>query len=204
MNLEQRQQIEERVAELNQKLKDSGIPQLRFDFEPIYGLVRLGYNGTHSYDLIAYIISGFYSEIEDWLNIQESRLYLYRELALYFKNSLYRLNMINNYVLELTLKGLTYSFNYDRGDLVIRASKNYKKGLTRQGTELGELHLEQVVVPSKRYPVQTQVSLIRVCHETELAANLDYIQGTFKRFDETVINLKKITINEAKHGESTK
>ena len=186
MNIE-KQTIIDKVNELNQKLNQLGIPQFRFDFELTHDLVRLGYNGVHSYDLIAYIISGFYSEVMDWLTIQESRLYLYRELARYFKSSIYRLDMTENGVLELTLQGLTYAFSYDRGDLAIRVSKNYAKDLTRQGAELGELYLEQVVVPSKRYPVQTQVSLIRVCHETELAANLDYIQGTFKRFEEIVV-----------------
>lgn len=186
MNIE-KQTIIDKVTELNQKLDQLGISQFKFDFEPTYGLVRLGYNGTRSYDLIAYIISGFKQEIMNWLTIQESHLYLYRELARYFKSSIYRLDMTENGVLELTLQGLTYAFSYDRGDLTIRVSKNYAKDLTRQGTELGKLYLEQVVVPSKRYPVQTQVSLIRVCHETELAANLDYIQGTFKRFEETVV-----------------
>lgn len=190
MNLEQ-QHIIDKVNELNQKLDQIGIPQFRFDFELTHDLVRLGYNGVHSYDLIAYIISGFYLEVMNWLTIQESRLYLYRELARYFKSSIYRLNMTDNYILELTLQGLTYAFSYDRGDLTIRVSKNYAKDFTRQGTELGELYLEQVLVPSKRYPVQTKVSLIRVCHETELAANLDYIQGTFKRFEETVVNPRK-------------
>lgn len=49
MKLEERKQIEEKVHYLNQKLKDSGIPQFQFDFEPTYGLIRLGYNGNHSY-----------------------------------------------------------------------------------------------------------------------------------------------------------
>ena len=156
-----------------------------------YGLVRLGYNGTHSYDLIAYIVSGFYSEIMDWLDVQESRLYLYRKLARYFGQAIYRLNMVDNYVLELTLNELTYSFDYDRGDLVIRVSKNYEKDLTRQGTKLGELYFEKVVVPSERYPIKTKVSLKRLCHETELASNLDFMRGTFRHFEETVVSHTK-------------
>lgn len=33
MSLEERKQIEAQVEKLNQTLKDSGIPQLHFDFE---------------------------------------------------------------------------------------------------------------------------------------------------------------------------
>lgn len=187
MNIE-KQTIIDKVTELNQKLDQLGISQFKFDFEPTHGLVRLGYNGNHSYDLVAYIVSGFYQEIMNWLTVQESRIYLYRELARYFGQAIYRLNMVDNYVLALTLNELTYSFDYDRGDLVILVSKNYEKDLTRQGTELGELNLEQVVVPSERYPICTKVSLTRVCHETELASNLDFMRGTFRHFEETVVN----------------
>lgn len=188
MILKEQTQIEEKVHYLNQKLKDSGIPQFQFDFDLAYGLVRLGYNSNHSYDLIAYIVSGFYQEIMNWLIIQESRLYLYRELAQYFGQAIYRLNMVDNYVLELTLNELTYSFDYDRGDLVIRVSKNYEKDLTHQGTKLGELYFERVVVPSEWYPIKTKVSLIRVCHETELASNLDFMRDTFRHFEEVVVS----------------
>ena len=55
MSLEQRTQIEKKVTELNQKLKSSGIPQLKFDFEPTWGLLRLSYQSNLSFDLIAYI-----------------------------------------------------------------------------------------------------------------------------------------------------
>jgi len=187
MNLEQ-QTIIRKVDKLNERLEQLGIPQFKFDFEPTYGLVRLGYNGTRSYDLIAYIISGFNQEIMNWITIQESRLYLYKELARYFGQAIYRLNMVDNYVLDLTLNELTYSFDYDREDLAIRVSKNYDQNLTRQGTKLGELHLEQVVIPSERFPIHTKVSLTRVCHETELASNLDFMRGTFRHFEETVVN----------------
>lgn len=38
MSLEERKQIEAQVEKLNQRLKDSGIPQLRFDFECTLGI----------------------------------------------------------------------------------------------------------------------------------------------------------------------
>lgn len=55
MSLEQRTQVEKKVTELNQKLKVSGIPQLKLDFEPTWGLLRLNYQTKPSFDLIAYI-----------------------------------------------------------------------------------------------------------------------------------------------------
>lgn len=55
MSLEQRTQVEKKVTELNQKLKVSGIPQLKLDFEPTWGLLKLNYQTKPSFDLIAYI-----------------------------------------------------------------------------------------------------------------------------------------------------
>lgn len=77
MNLEQRTQIEDKVAQLNQILKDSGILQLKFDFEPSWGLVRLSYQSKPSFDLIAYIASDYYLDLMECLDYQESNLYLY-------------------------------------------------------------------------------------------------------------------------------
>lgn len=188
MNLEQRTQIEDKVAQLNQRLKDSGILQLKFDFEPSWGLVRLSYQSKPSFDLIAYIVSDYYLDLMEWLDYQESNLYLYTQLCKYFKGSFYRATMLEDDSLTLTLKDITYLFKYVNETLVIVAYKYYEEDLTRLGNKVGEIALEKVLIPSKRFPVRTRAILKRAIHETEVAENLDWIQTTFKSFEDMVVN----------------
>lgn len=188
MNLEQRTQIEDKVAQLNQILKDSGILQLKFDFEPSWGLVRLSYQSKPSFDLIAYIASDYYLDLMEWLDYQESNLYLYVQLAKYFKGAFYRATMLEDDSLTLTLKDITYLFNYVNETLVIVAYKYYEKDLTRLGNKVGEIALEKVLIPNEKFPVRTRAILKRAIHETEVVENLDWIQNTFKSFEDMVVN----------------
>lgn len=188
MSLEQRTQVEKKVTELNQRLKDSGIPQLKFDFEPTWGLLRLSYQTKPSFDLIAYIVSDYYLDLLDWLDYQESNLYLYVQLAKYFKGAFYRATMLEDDSLTLTLKDITYLFNYVNETLVIVAYKYYEKDLTRLGNKVGEIALEKVLIPSEKFPVRTRAILKRAIHETEVVENLDWIQNTFKSFENMVVN----------------
>lgn len=188
MSLEQRTQVEKKVTELNQRLKDNGIPQLKFDFEPTWGLLRLSYQSKPSFDMIAYIVSDYYLDLIDWLDYQESNLYLYVQLAKYFKGAFYRAIMLEDDSLTLTLKDITYLFNYVNETLVIIAYKYYEEDLTRLGNKVGEIALEKVLIPSKRFPVRTRAILKRAIHETEVAENLDWIQNTFKSFEDMVVN----------------
>lgn len=188
MSLEQRTQVEKKVTELNQRLKDNGIPQLKFDFEPTWGLLRLSYQSKPSFDLIAYIVSDYYLDLLDWLDYQESNLYLYVQLAKYFKGAFYRATMLEDDSLTLTLKDITYLFNYVNETLVIVAYKYYEKDLTRLGNKVGEIALEKVLIPSEKFPVRTRAILKRAIHETEVVENLDWIQNTFKSFEDMVVN----------------
>lgn len=188
MTLEQRTQIEKKVTELNQKLKSSGIPQLKFDFEPTWGLLRLSYQSKPSFDLIAYIVSDYYLDLIEWLDYQESNLYLYTQLCKYFKGSFYRATMLEDDSLTLTLKDITYLFKYVDETLVIIAYKYYEKDLTRLGNKVGEIALEKVIIPSNRFPVRTRAILNRAIHETEVVENLDWIRNTFKSFEDMVVN----------------
>lgn len=188
MSLEQRTQVEKKVTELNQRLKDSGIPQLKFDFELTWGLLRLSYQTKPSFDLIAYIVSDYYLDLLDWLDYQESNLYLYVQLAKYFKGAFYRATMLEDDSLTLTLKDITYLFNYVNETLVIVAYKYYEKDLTRLGNKVGEIALEKVLIPSEKFPIRTRAILKRAIHETEVVENLDWIQNTFKSFEDMVVN----------------
>ena len=188
MNLEQRTIVENRVTELNQRLKDSSIPQLKFDFEPTWGLLRLSHQEKPSFDLIAYIVSDYYLDLVEWLDYQESNLYLYTQLCKYFKGSFYRATMLEDDSLTLTLKDITYLFKYVDETLVIVAYKYYEEDLTRLGNKVGEIALEKVLTPSKRLPVRTRSILKRAIHETEVVENLDWIQNTFKSFEDMVVN----------------
>ena len=188
MTLEQRTQIEKKVTELNQKLKSSGIPQLKFDFEPTWGLLRLSYQSKSSFDLIAYIVSDYYLDLIEWLDYQDSNLYLYTQLCKYFKGSFYRATMLEDDSLTLTLKDITYLFKYVDETLVIIAYKYYEKDLTRLGNKVGEIALEKVIIPSNRFPVRTKAILNRAIHETEVVEHLDWIQNTFNSFEDMVVN----------------
>lgn len=188
MSLEQRTQVEKKVTELNQTLKDSGIPQLKFDFEPSWGLVRLSYQSKPSFDLIAYTVSDYYLDLIEWLDYQESNLYLYTQLCKYFKGSFYRATMLEDDSLTLTLKDITYLFKYVNETLVIIAYKYYEKDLTRLGNKVDEIALEKVLIPSERFPVRTRAILKRTVHETEVIENLAWVQNTFKSFEDMVVN----------------
>ena len=188
MNSEQRTQVENKIMELNQRIKDNGIPQLKFDFEPTWGLLRLSYQEKPSFDLIAYIVSDYYLDLVEWLDYQESNLYQYTQLCKYFKGSFYRATMLEDDSLTLTLKDITYLFKYVDETLVIVAYKYYEEDLTRLGNKVGEIALEEVLIPSEKFPVRTRAILKRASHETEVAENLDLIHNTFKSFEDMVVN----------------
>lgn len=188
MNLEERTQIEERVAELNQKLKDNGIPQLKFDFEPTWGLLRLSYQTKISFDLITYIISDYYLDLVDWLEYQEINLYLYVQLAKYFKGAFVKAKVLDDDSLTLTLNGLTYLFKRNEDVLVLVCYKYYEKKLNHLGNIVGEMYLEPVVIPSERNPQRTRCILRKAIHETEVISTLDCIKSDYKYFEDMVVN----------------
>lgn len=185
----ERQQIVEKVALLNQKLKVSGIPQLCFEFDFEGDLVQLIYKFNGYNEWIGSIVDATSSEILNWLEVQETQFYLYKQLISYFGSGFAHAIIPNDSSVELTLKSITYYFRYDEGSLVVTAYKHcVGKDLTKQGSKLGELLLERVNLPHSKKALATKVSITRVCHETEVAEHLDYIQGTFKHFEEIVVN----------------
>lgn len=191
MNLEQRKQIETRVEQLNVKLTELGIPQLSFHFEVEDEVVQLLYklNFCNFYEWIGSVVDSTPSEILDWLKVQESQFYLYKQLISYFGSGFAHAIIPNDSTVTLTLSHLTYVFSYDREHLVIFAYKNYiGKDLAKSGSKLGELKLERLGMPHSREPLGTKVSMTRVCHETEVVKHLDYIISTFKQFEEMVVN----------------
>lgn len=192
MSLQERTKIEEEVVQLNKKLKDSGIAQLHYVFDKDYEVVQLFYTCDYYKDWVGSVVDATPTNILDWLKVQETQFYLYKQLISYFGSGFAHAIIPNNSSVELTLKHITYYFSYSEGRLVVTAYKYYVgKDLTKFGSKVGELLLERVGLPHSKNALATKVSITRVCHETELAANLDYIQGTFKRFEETVVNLRK-------------
>lgn len=188
----ERQQIVEKVALLNQKLKVSGIPQLCFEFDFEGDLVQLIYKFNGYNEWIGSIVDATPIEILDWLKVQESQFYLYKHLISYFGSGFAHAIIPNDSNIELTLKRITYYFSYNGGDLVVTAYKHYVgKDLIKHGSKISDLQLERVGLPHSKNALATKVSITRVCHETELAENLDYIQGTFKRFEDVVLNQTK-------------
>lgn len=191
MNLEQRKQIETRVEQLNAKLTELGIPQLLFHFDIEGEVVQLLYklSSCNFYEWIGSVVDSTPSEILDWLKVQESQFYLYKQLISYFGSGFAHAIILNDSTVTLTLSHLTYVFSYDREHLVIFAYKNYiGKDLAKSGSKLGELKLERLGMPHSREPLGTKVSMTRVCHETEVVKHLDYIISTFKQFEEMVVN----------------
>ena len=191
MNLEQRKQIETRVEQLNVKLTELGIPQLSFHFDIEGEVVQLLYklSSCNFYEWIGSVVDSTPSEILDWLKVQESQFYLYKQLISYFGSGFAHAIIPNDSTVTLTLSHLTYVFSYDREHLVIFAYKNYiGKDLAKSGSKLGELKLERLGMPHSREPLGTKVSMTRVCHETEVVKHLDYIISTFKQFGEMVVN----------------
>lgn len=191
MRVEEKQQIEEKVVQLNAKLIELGIPQLSFHFEVEDEVVQLLYklNSCNFYEWVGSIVDSTSSEILAWLKVQETQLYLYKQLISYFGDGFAHAIIPNNSTVTLTLKNLTYVFSYDREHLVIFAYKTYiGKDLAKPGSKLGELKLERLGMPHSREPLGTKVSITRVCHETEVVEHLDYIISTFKQFEEMVVN----------------
>ena len=190
MNLEERQQIEVRVAQLNDKLTTLGIPQLSFHFDIEGEVVQLLYklSSCNFYEWIGSVVDSTPSEILDWLKVQESQFYLYKQLISYFGSGFAHAIIPNDSTVTLTLSHLTYVFSYDREHLVIFAYKNYiGKDLAKSGSKLGELKLERLGMPHSREPLGTKVSMTRVCPETEVVKHLDYIISTFKQFEEMFV-----------------
>lgn len=191
MNLEQRKQIETRVEQLNVKLTELGIPQLSFHFDIEGEVVQLLYKLSfcNFYEWIGSVVDSTPSEILDWLKVQESQFYLYKQLISYFGSGFAHAIIPNDSTVTLTLSHLTYVFSYDREHLVIYAYKNYiGKDLAKSGSKLGELNLERLGMPHIREPLGTKVSMTRVCPETEVVKHLDYIISTFKQFEQMVVN----------------
>lgn len=191
MNLEQRKQIETRVEQLNVKLTELGIPQLSFHFDIEGEVVQLLYklSSCNFYERIGSVVDSTPSEILDWLKVQESQVYLYKQLISYFGSGFAHAIIPNDSTVTLTLSHLTYVFSYDREHLVIFAYRNYiGKDLAKSGSKLGELKLERLGMPHSREPLGTKVSMTRVCPETEVVKHLDYIISTFKQFEEMVVN----------------
>lgn len=191
MNLEERQQIEVRVTQLNDKLTTLGIPQLSFHFDIEGEVVQLLYklSSCNFYEWIGSVVDSTPSEILDWLKVQESQFYLYKQLISYFGSGFAHAIIPNDSTVTLTLSHLTYVFSYDREHLVIFAYKNYiGKYLAKSGSKLGKLKLERLGMPHSREPLGTKVSMTRVCPETEVVKHLDYIISTFKQFEEMVVN----------------
>lgn len=191
MRVEEKQQIEEKIVQLNAKLIELGIPQLFFHFEVEDEVVQLLYklNSCNFYEWVGSIVDSTSSEILAWLKVQETQLYLYKQLISYFGDGFAHAIIPNDSTVTLTLKNLTYVFNYDREHLVIFAYKTYiGKDLAKSGSKLGELKLERLGMPHSREPLGTKVSITRVCHETEVVKHLDYIINTFKSFEELIVN----------------
>lgn len=191
MRVEEKQQIEEKVAQLNAKLTTISIPQLSFHFEVEDEVVQLLYklHSCNFYEWVGSIVDSTSSEILDWLKVQETQFYLYKQLISYFGDGFAHAIIPNDSTVTLTLNHLTYVFNYDREHLVIFAYKTYiGKDLAKSGSKLGELKLERIGMPHSRAPLGAKVSMTRICHETEVVEHLDYIISTFKQFEEMVVN----------------
>lgn len=188
MYLDGKQQVELKVEQLNQRLTELGIPQLRFEFEPKISLIRLTYQKKPTFDVIDYEISDYYEDLTDWLDYHEGYLPLYRQLVSYFKGAFARLIKLDDGSLGLTSNGLTYQFGYLNGQLLVVCSKNYEKDLLELGTKLGEMKLEKVIVPKEKHPMWTKCILGRVIQETDLVETLDFINSEFENFEGMFVN----------------
>ncbi len=185
----ERQQIVEKVALLNQKLIDSGIPQLKFDFDSIGELVQLSYIANGYNEWVGSVVDSTPIEILEWLKTQETQFYLYKQLISYFGAGFAHAIITNDSTVTLILNRLAYIFSYDREHLVVTAFKYYfGKDLVKLGSEVGELKLECVTPLYNRESLGTKVSLTRVMYETEVVENLEWIQTTFKYFGDMVVN----------------
>lgn len=185
----ERQQIVEKVALLNQKLIDSGIPQLCFEFDSEGDLVQLSYIANGYNEWVGSVVDSTPIEILEWLKTQETQFYLYKQLISYFGDGFAHVIIPNDSTVTLILNRLAYNFSYDREYLVVTAFKYYfGKGLVELGSEVGELKLERVNLLHSRETLCTKVSITRIMHETEVVENLEWIQNTFKHFEDMVVN----------------
>lgn len=181
---EERTNIEDKIVQLNQRLEQLGIPQLRYVFDKDFEVVQLFYICDYYTDWVGSVVDATSSEILDWLKVQESQFYLYKQLISYFGDGFAHAIIPNNSSVELTLKHITYYFSYDDKDLVVTAYKHYVGAdLTKQGSKLGDLLLERVGIPHSRSALATKVSITRNLSETELTKLLDNMQDTFKEFE---------------------
>jgi hypothetical protein len=188
MYIDGKQQVEVKVEQLNQKLIELGIPQVRFEFEPKISLIRLTYQKKPTFDVIDYEISDYYEDLTGWLDYHEGYLPLYRQLVSYFKGAFARLIKLDDGSLGLTSNGLTYQFGYITGQLLVVCSKNYEKDLLELGTKLGEMKLEKVIVPKEKHLMWTKCILGRVIQETDLLETLDFINSEFENFEGMFVN----------------
>lgn len=187
VNLEERTQIENKVAQLNQQVKDSGIPQLHYDFDSEGDLVQLSYIANGYNEWVGSVVDSTPIEILEWLKTQETQFYLYKQLISYFGDGFAHAIIPNDSTVTLVLNRLAYIFSYDNEHLVVTAFKYYfGKDLVKLGLEVGELKLECVTPLYNREYLGTKVSITRNLSETELLDFLDFVQDTFKEFERTV------------------
>ena len=197
MYLDGKQQVELKVEQLNQKLTELGIPQLRFEFEPKLSLIRLTYQKKPCFDVIDYEISDYYDDLIEWLNYHEGNLFLYQQLVSHFKGAFARLIKLDDGSLGLTSNGLTYQFGYLNGQLLVVCSKNYEKDLLELGTKFDEMKLERVIVPKEKNLMWTKCSVGKMIHETEVEETLLRIESDYKNFEDMfVYQTAQITDNQ--------
>lgn len=187
MYLDGKQQVELKVEQLNQRLTELGIPQLRFEFEPKLSLIRLTYQKKPCFDVIDYEISDYYDDLIEWLNYHEGNLFLYQQLVSHFKGAFARLIKLDDGSLGLTSNGLTYQFGYLNGKLIVVCSKNYEKDLLELGTKFGAMKLERVIVPKEKNPMWTKCSVGKMIHETEVEEALLRIESDYKNFEDMFV-----------------
>ena len=197
MYLDGKQQVELKVEQLNQRLTELGIPQLRFEFEPKLSLIRLTYQRKPCFDVIDYEISDYYDDLIEWLNYHEGNLFLYQQLVSHFKGAFARLIKLDAGSLGLTSNGLTYQFGYLNGQLLVVCSKNYEKDLLELGTKFDEMKLERVIVPKEKNLMWTKCSVGKMIHETEVEETLLRIESDYKNFEDMfVYQTAQITDNQ--------
>lgn len=187
MYLDGKQQVELKVEQLNQRLTELSIPQLRFEFEPKLSLIRLTYQKKPCFNVIDYEISDYYDNLIDWLNYHEGNLFLYQQLVSHFKGAFARLIKLDDGSLGLTSNGLTYQFGYLNGQLLVVCSKNYEKDLLELGTKLGEMKIERVIVPKEKNPMWSKCSVGKMISETEVDETLLRIESDYKNFEDMFV-----------------
>lgn len=189
MLAEEKQQIIEKVDSLNKRLRDLDVPQLWYDFDLEDELVHLLYKFNGYNEWIGSIVDATSLEVLTWLDTQSTQLHLYKQLISYFGDGFAHAIIPNDSTITVTLNRLTYIFRYERRGLVVTAFKYYVgKDLIHLSSEVGELKLERLNLPHSRDAFGTRVSLVRIVSETEITENLDWVQNTFKSFDDMFVN----------------